>query len=71
MKTSGTFTFLFVTLMIISFISCSQLRQRRACTDAEVDRSNCDDKINSRGAFFCSSNSDCGDKKKCRYYRCT
>lgn len=70
MKTSATFTFLFVTLMIISLISCSQLRMTRpACTQPGVDRNNCDEsknKVNNRfAANQCQNDNHCAAGRKC------
>ncbi len=77
MKTSGTFTFLFVALMLFSLISCSQLRQDKpACTTPYVDRRNCDE---SRNTFngrkrpnkcledkHCAAGRRCSESQKCR-----
>jgi hypothetical protein len=47
MKTSGTFTFLFVTLLLISLISCTRLRQEKiGCTRKTSQRETCDETLN-------------------------
>ena len=66
MKTSGTFNFLFVALMLFSLICCSQLRQDRpACTTPGVDRNTCDEGKNSYGANKCRKDNDCYAGRKC------
>ena len=50
MKTSGTFTFLFVTLLLISLISCTRLKQEKiGCTRTISQRETCDESLNKIG----------------------
>ncbi len=68
MRTSKILAICFL-LFYFLMVNSSKLRSRQdkpACSDIGIDRANCDESKNEKGASRCEMDSDCSAGRKCR-----